>query len=316
MKKLRYISTQPAIDYYTWQVEVMIHNFLKNGVNGNHIDIVSSYKGTVPDNWRKLQNKYNYIRFFFYEDTRVDSIYPVTIRPHLLKKHFAEHPYLVDDAIMYHDTDIVFTKPVNWDHYLHDDVWYGSDVIGYLGSKYIQSKKYGVYERMCDIVGLEESIPEENELNTIGAQIIMKNTTVEYWEKVEKDCELLYQFFCDHLKAFPERCLNNYHPIQKWTAEMWALLWNAWKFGHVTKIADDMDFSWPMHNLDSWEKHFIFHNAGVIAKTAVEDKMFFKGNYVDGKLPFDIRLEDFDENKCTYKYVQEILETKEKTCLL
>jgi hypothetical protein len=88
------------------------------------------------------------------------------------------------------------------------------------------------------------------------------------------------------------------------------------KFGHVTKIADDMDFSWPMHNLDSWEKHFIFHNAGVIAKTAVEDKMFFKGNYVDGKLPFDIKLEDFDENKCTYKYVQEILEVKEKTCLL
>jgi hypothetical protein len=316
MKTLRYISTQPATDYYTWQVEVMINNFIKHGVSGNNMDIVSSYKGTVSESWRKLQNKYNYVRFFFYEDTRVNSIYPVTIRPHLLKKHFTAHPYLTYDAIMYHDTDIVFTKSVNWNKYLQDDVWYGSDVISYLGAKYIQSKKYGVYERMCEIVGLEEQVPSENEMNTIGAQLIMKNVTVEYWEKVEQDCELLYQFFLDHLKAFPEGCLNKYHPIQKWTAEMWALLWNAWKFGHTTSVGEDMSFAWPMHNLDSWEKHNIFHNAGVIAKTADEDKLFFKGKYVDGTLPYDITLENFDATKCTHKYVQEILEVGKKSCLL
>lgn len=316
MKKLRYVSTQPATDYYTWQVEVMINNFIKNGVNGNHMDVVSSYKGTVPESWRKLQRKYNYIRFFFYEDTRVNSIYPVTIRPHLLKKHFTDHPYLTDDVIMYHDTDIVFTKSVNWNNYLQDDVWYGSDVISYLGAKYIQSKKYGVYERMCEIVGLEEHIPSENEMKTIGAQLIMKNVTVEYWEKVEQDCELLYQFFLDHLKAFPQGCLNKYHPIQKWTAEMWALLWNAWKFGHDTAVGENMGFAWPMHELDSWEKHTIFHNAGVIAKTADQKKLFFKGKYVNGTLPYDIALGDFDDTKCTHKYVQEILETGKKSCLL
>lgn len=316
MKKLRYVSTQPAIDYYTWQVEVMIHNFMKNGINPNNIDIVCSYKGEVPAVWRKLQNTYNYVRFFFYEDTRVNSIYTVTIRPHLLKKHFAEHPYLTDDAIMYHDNDIVFTKTVNWNHYLSDDVWYGSDTISYLGSEYIKSKKFGVYERMCEIVDISEDIPTLNEKNSVGAQIIMKNVTIEYWEKVEKDCELLYQFFLDHLKAFPEGGPKKYHPIQKWTAEMWSILWNAWKFGHTTKVAEDMEFVWPGHTLDSWEKHTIFHNAGVVDKTADAEKMFFKGRYVNGELPYNINIDDYNKERCTIKYVEEILETSKKSCLL
>jgi hypothetical protein len=144
----------------------------------------------------------------------------------------------------------------------------------------------------------------------------MKNVTVEYWEKVEKDCELLYQFFLDHLKAFPEGGPKKYHPIQKWTAEMWAILWNAWKFGHTTKVVDDMEFVWPGHTLDSWEKHTIFHNAGVVHKTADAEKMFFKGLYCNGELPYNINIDDYNKERCTIKYVEEILETGKKTCLI
>jgi hypothetical protein len=32
MKNLRFVCAQPAIPYYTWQVEVMIHNFIEMGV--------------------------------------------------------------------------------------------------------------------------------------------------------------------------------------------------------------------------------------------------------------------------------------------
>lgn len=310
MKNLRYICTQPAIDYYTWQVEVMIHNFVKNGVNPNNIDVVCSYKGVIPEVWLKLQHTYNNVRFFFYEDTRVASNYIVSVRPHLLKKHFAEHPYLTQDAIMYHDCDIIFTRPVNWNQYLTDNIWYGSDTSSYLGANYIKSKKYGVYERMCEIVELSETIPTSNERNSIGAQIIMKNVTVDYWEKVERDCEKLYQFFLDHLKAFPQT--PKYHPIQKWTAEMWAILWNAWKFGHTTKVAHDMDFIWPGHNLDSWNKRIIYHNAGVSSQ---DEKMFFKGKYVNGKLPYDIHREDFNPQLSSIKYVEEIINTSRNSCL-
>ena len=38
MKNLRYICVQPRILYYAWQVEVMINNFIKHGINPNNID--------------------------------------------------------------------------------------------------------------------------------------------------------------------------------------------------------------------------------------------------------------------------------------
>jgi len=274
MKNLRYISAQPAIDYYTWQVEVMIHNFLKNGLNPNNIDIVCSIKNNhIPDAWIKLANHYNTVRFFFYNDDRENSVYISSIRPHILQKHFEKHPYLKDEAIMYHDCDIILTKPPQWDHLVHDDVWYLSDTRYYIGAEYIKSKKCGVYERMCEIVGISEDVPVQYEMHSGGAQYLMKNIDAAFWKKVYEDSEKLYQFFLDHLKAFPQT--DKYHPIQKWTAE------------------------------------------GVTGETADKDRTFFKGKYVDGKLPYNnITLENYNEKMCTYKYVQEILETAKTSCLL
>ena len=39
MKKLRYVCAQPANNYYAWQIEVMLNNFISMGVNPNDIDI-------------------------------------------------------------------------------------------------------------------------------------------------------------------------------------------------------------------------------------------------------------------------------------
>ena len=65
MKNLRYICCQPAIPYYTWQVEVVINNFIRMGINPNLIDIVCSINNDiVPEIWRKLQNKYNYFQIY------------------------------------------------------------------------------------------------------------------------------------------------------------------------------------------------------------------------------------------------------------
>jgi len=313
MKNLRYISAQPAINFYTWQVEVMINNFMKNGVNPNNIDIVCSIQNNViPDKWHKLCNHYNTVRFFFYNDDRVNPCYISSVRPHVLEKHFASHPYLKDEAIFYHDCDIIFTKPVNWNHYLDDDVWYLSDTKYYISAEYIKSKKFGLYERMCEIVGIDESIPERyNDTGSGGAQYLMKNIDAAFWKKVYDDSEKLYQFFLDHLKAFPEGGPNKYHPIQKWTADMWAVLWNGWYFQHDTKVVSDMEFAWPMHKLDMWEKCFILHNAGVTETT----NFFFKGKYMN-KLPYDIKAEDYSAETCSRKYVEEILETAQKSCLL
>jgi hypothetical protein len=312
MKKLRYVSAQPAINYYTWQVEVMINNFIGHGINPNYIDIVCSIKDNhIPDVWRKLASTYNTVRFFFYNDDRVAPKYISSIRPHILKKHFTEHPYLKDEAIFYHDCDIILTKPPQWDNFLIDDVWYLSDTRFYIGANYIKSKKFGIYEQMCEIVGIDPKIPEENELNSGGAQYLMKNIDAEYWDKVERDSETLYAYFQEHLKEHPAS--KEYHPIQMWTADMWAVLWNAWYFNHTAKVVPEMEFAWPTQGLDMWDKCTIFHNAGVVGDR--NERLFYKGSY-QNKLPYDIKLEDYDDKRGTIKYVQEILKTADRSCLI
>jgi hypothetical protein len=311
---LRYICAQPATTYYSWQVEVMINNFIKNGINPNNIDIVCSLEPTqnIPNDWGKLRNHYNYVRFFFYHDTRQKPCYISSIRPNILKQHFAAHPYLKDEAIFYHDCDMVFTKPVDWGHLLTDDTWYLSDTRFYIGTDYIKSKKYGIYERMCEIVGIDEAIPAQNELDSGGAQYIMKNIDDTFWEKVERDSEKLYQFFLDHLKAFPTGCLGGYHPIQKWTADMWAVLWNAWYFGHKTIVHKDLEFVWATQEKRLWDSLIIYHNAGITSNEA--DKYFYKGEYIN-KLPYNIE-NIYSSDTATHMYVNEILETAQRSCLI
>lgn len=312
MKSLRYISAQPATMFYAWQVEVMLNNFIKNGVTTEQLHVVAAITNDiVPTEWLKLQDKYRDIRFFFYNDTRQIKIYPPSIRPHVFKKHFTEHPELSNCAIFQHDCDMVFTKPVNWDKFLNDDIWYCSDTISYIGANYIKSKKYGVYERMCEIVDISESIPIKNELNSGGAQYIMKNIDATYWDKVERDGDTLYQFFMNHLKAFPQS--QHYHPIQAWTAEMWAVLWNAWYFKHETRVVKELEFAWPNHREFDWNNKSIYHNAGVLGNKT-DPGLFYKMEYTN-KLPYNINPEDIRLDSCSYKYVLEILETSKTSCL-
>lgn len=313
MKIVRYMCAQPAIDYYTWQVEVMLLNFIKHGINPNHIDIVCGIKnGQIPDNWIKLANCYKFVRFFFYEDDRISPAYISSIRPNLLKKHFATFPELKDDIIFYHDSDMIFTRPVApiISQFMNDDIWYCSDTRFYIGADYIKSKNHGIYEEMCKIIGIAENIPEDNEQNSGGAQYIMKNIDAEYWEKVERDSETLYKFFLEHLKEHPET--SEYHPIQKWTADMWAVLWNAWYFGHSVKTPKELDFTWGTQSTSDWDKNLIFHNAGVLASE--REKLFYKGDYIH-KLPY--QLDNFvADNMASHKYLQEIIETSERSCLI
>lgn len=314
MKSLYYICVQPATTYYAWQVEVMLNNFKKNKINLKHVHILlATQNGQISPEWEKLEKKYTEVGFYFYRDQRIHPLYISSIRPHVLKQHFIQHPYLKDAVIFYHDCDMVFTKPVNWEHFLNDDTWYLSDTISYIGAKYIKSKKYGVYERMCEIVGLHPDIPEKNEQNSGGAQYIIKNVDAGFWDKVEQDSEALYKFFLNHLRAFPEGCLDYYHPIQMWTADMWALLWNAWYFNHDTKIVPELGFAWAFENIETWDSKSIFHNAGVIGNGGTV-KLFFKGNYIH-ELPYNINQNEYDSQKCSYRYVKEILDTAQNSCL-
>ena len=312
-KNLRFVSAQPAIPYYTWQVEVMLNNFMEMGINLNNVDIVCwKEDGTIPEAWSKLANAYA-ARFFFYDDTRVTKDYISSIRPNILKQHWEKYPELKDETIVYHDCDIIFTKPIkDWitEDMINDDKWYGSDTRWYIGHYYIISKGNDVLTLMCDIVGIGKDVIKKNEKNSIGAQYIMKNLTYYYWDRVEKESELLFK---------DVNVLNNkkkakdptHHELQIWCADMWAVLWNGWKMGYETICNPNMDFSWATSAEEDYLKMNIFHNAGI---TGSDSGKFYKAHYMD-KLPYNENLQ-ITPNTASWYYWNEIQKTAKKSVLI
>lgn len=308
---IRYICAQPANDYYLWQVETIINNFIKNGVNANYIDILLAIDNNViPPKWIKMRDHYNYVRFFFYNDTREDKKYIPAIYFNLMKHHLVHNPELEKEVLFLHDSDIVFTKSVNFTSMIPGNIWYLSDTNSYINHSYIQQKGDHIYKEMCNIVGIDKLIPKLMNSNSGGAQYITKNTNFEFWDKVEKDSIKLYQYFCDtehlHVKKF-----DNDYPIQKWTAGMWGLLWNAWLFGHETKVDKRLDFGWSTNHISDVEKYCILHNSGV---TSNSKGLFYKGQYAN-KLPYNLSL-NLDKEKASYFYWQEVQEAGQKSILL
>lgn len=304
---MKFICAQPAIDYYTWQVEVMINNFMRNGVNPNDIEIVCAHYGIVSDKWKKLADHYNYVRFFFYKDERPTKHYISSIRPYILHQHWLRHPELENETIFYHDCDIVLSTFADFTSLDYDDVCYLSDTVSYIGARYVRSKGEQYLDIMTSIVGVDKDYVIDQEKNSGGAQYIIKKVPASFWEKVYHDSETLY---LEVNKMIVEE--KPAHAIQIWCADMWSVLWNLWVFGKETEVTPKMSFSWGTSNVQQWDKHPIYHNAGVVNEA---NKLFFKGKY-QKQLPYDIKIEDFNPNFCSIKYVEEILKTKEGSCLI
>jgi hypothetical protein len=303
---MKFICVQPAIDYYAWQVEVMINNFIRNGVDPEDIQIISSYSRAITSKWYSLKDTYKQIKFYFYQDERKGHGYISSIRPHVLHKHWLHYPELEKETIFYYDCDILFTKPIDFSNLEKDNVCYLSDTISYIGAKYIKSKGENYFELMTEIVGVDPQVVIDNEKDSGGAQYILKGITADFWNKVYNDSEKIFTTIVKKQNGNPSE------PFQIWCADMWAVLWNLWVYKKEVKVTPEMSFAWATSPIRDWDRYSIFHNAGVVGPN---NKLFYKGQYIN-KLPFDIKLEEFTPTSCSYKYAEEILKTKEVTCLL
>ena len=313
MRELRFVSAQPATTYYAWQCEVMLNNFIQMGINPNNVDIVCwKQNGVIPEEWIKLANGYA-ARFFFYDDTRETRHYISSIRPNILKQHWIAQPQLKDSAIFYHDSDIIFTKPIqDWitDEMINDNVWYGSDTRWYISHSYIKGKGQDVIDEMCKIMDLPESLIESNELNAIGAQYLMKGIDTHFWSRVELDSENLYKEISE-LNRKKKELDPTHHELQIWCADMWAVLWGGWRRGYVTNCHTNFDFSWGTSGESDYFKMNIMHNAGV---TDSKSGLFYKAEYMN-KLPYTEPLQ-INEGTASWHYWNWIQETKRKSVLL
>jgi hypothetical protein len=185
-----------------------------------------------------------------------------------------------------------------------------SDTNSYINYDYIQQKGNHIYEDMCNIIGLDKLVPKLMNHHSGGAQYLIKGEGFEFWDKVEKDAIKMYSYFCSVEHLHIKKADWDY-PIQKWTAGMWSLLWNAWLFGHATQVDDRMAFGWSTDNQKSIEKYWILHNAGVMDANS---GMFHKASYIN-KLPYGEELV-MDEHRASKYYWEQVKETAKKTILL
>jgi hypothetical protein len=308
---MRYICAQPASNFYTWQVEVVINNFKRQGVNPNKIDILCAINdNVVPEEWRRLQNHYNTVRFFFYNDTRADKSYIPSIYFNLMSSHMKANPDLIGQRLFLHDSDIIFTRPPELNWAMLGQVWYLSNTNSYINYDYIQQKGNHVYEDMCSIVGIDKLIPKLMNSHSGGAQYITIGESSEFWDKVESDSVKLYSYFCKTEHLYIKKHEGDY-PIQKWTAGMWSLLWNIWLRGYETRVDSRLDFGWSTDHISSVEKYWILHNAGV---APTDLGLFFKGNYTQ-ELPYNKEL-NLNEQRASFYYWKEVQETSKQTILI
>lgn len=307
---IRFISAQTSNLYFAWQVEVMLNNFMEMGVDLKYVDIVCTKENNkIPQVWKKLSNGYD-ARFFFYDDTRITKHYKSSIRPNLLKQHFKLHPYLKNETIFYHDCDIIFTKPINWEQFENDNVWYGSNTESYISYDYIITKGQDIFNEMVSIVDINPKLIIDNNNNSIGAQYVMKGIDETYWENVEKDSERLFKQIT-HLNRKKKIKNKEYLPLQIWCADMWAVLWNAWKLGYETQYHKELEFSWAPQEESKYFEFNIMHNAGI---TDSHINFFHKSKYTK-KLPYNLNL-NIKENTVSKKYYEWVQKTEKKSVLL
>jgi len=309
-----YLSAQTDHPYYHWQLEVMILNFMRLGINPNHIEALFCYSGNVSDAGRALANAYPFVRIFWYPNTiQNNGGYPSLIRPHILAKHFDAFPNLAQEVIFYHDCDIMFRALPDFTRMCSDEICYLSDTVSYIGAKYIQSKGDELLPKMAEIVGIDPQVAIDNELNSGGAQYLVKGVDAEFWRKVEKDCVTMYTWFAAREEAerktlTPEQ-LATYNPIQKWCADMWAVLWNLWARGRQTRVDPSLSFSWATSAGHEWDRHNIYHNAGVTEN--LKATHFYKGEFIQRE-PWDHDFSYVKPDLCCWQYVQNILKAKEE----
>jgi hypothetical protein len=314
MKDILFVTAQPDVPYFIWQIKLYVNNFIEKGINPSQIHVVFSivHRNGLPSE-ESLRLKDFGINVHHFSDFRRKKHYIPSIKPYLISSWLKTNSDY-SKLFFLHDADIIFKDLPNFDKLLNDDICYLSDTIGYIGYDYIidccgryeiqhpKSEKNQLINEMANVIGLDVEVIKENRKNAGGGQYLIKNTDADLWDKIYRESTLLYDQMLDYQKRFP----ISPGEIQFWTAEMWSLLWNLWLDGHKTEITKELDFSWATDSIEIYEKRPILHMAGVTED--MKNRKFYKGEFINidpiQKLKEDPNFFDFVENtSSTVKYI-------------
>jgi hypothetical protein len=323
MKDIVFVTAQPDVPYFHWQVKLYTHNFIEKGISPNDIHVIFSTLGNNKLSQGAEELKNIGINIHSYKDERVNKRYIPSIKPFLLYKWLEQYPEY-GKCFFLHDADIIFRELPDFEKMMNDDICYLSDTIGYIGYDYIMdccrryesqhptSEKGQLLKEMADTIGISVNLIKENQKNSGGGQYIIKNTDYKLWEKIYLDSFTLYNNMLIYQRKFP----INPGQIQFWTAEMWSVLWNLWLHNFKTKVVNELSFSWATDSVDVYEKHSILHMAGVTDD--LKKTKFYKGEFINID-PIKKLIEDptyfnyVDTKSSTIKYIEVMRSYIEKT---
>lgn len=295
---MKYILCQPSIPRFKWELEVCITRLQKLGID-NIVLLFNKRDDTIPSFFKD----YYGVDVHVYTDFDRDKTYIPSIKPYLWMRYLQEDKSRENDTYFYLDSDVLLREIPNVEP--SENVWLASNCTSYISNDYIDSKGDNLLQDMCNVLDIDyDLIRAKKPIG--GAQWVIKNPSYEYWEKVYEDSIKLYNYLCKIESIYVRNNEKGYTPIQKWTAEMWAQLWNVYHFDKDVDTPSELNFAWPNHPRESYYNHNLLHNAGV----TVQDKdMFFKGKYVN-KSPFKDNLSYVNQGKASYEYVLAIKEVK------
>lgn len=339
MKQLKIITAQPNDLLFCWQLRVQLHNLRKYGLSDRYTALIWHHKDRANgedfhEEWLQLARDFPEATFKEYHDKtgqlskliKTYSYIPL-LRPWLMVNYFDENSSLKDDAILYMDSDVVFTKKPNFDRLLDDNTCYLSDTKSYIAASYFDSKikdvlphKLEEYKQMdvlsdsLDMFDLTREIAVQNESGSGGAQYILKNIDGNFWQKVLSGCLGIRT----HLRSVNRRFFENEDKgFQVWCADMWSILWNLWKLGYKTECPPEMDFAWATDLIHKWDQVQIYHDAGASTRPVREGhRLFHKRDpqYINNLLtPFQEDLSYVSPEYCSKNYVREIEEAAGKS---
>lgn len=332
MKDLKFITICPIDNYFIWQVHMWLESLRNINLSQKAIVLLFEPLNRTNPKWEQIIKLFPEVEFNLIKDDGtvapfIGTYIPI-IRPWTAMKYWEQHPEMKEKAVFYCDSDILFTDKFNIDKFLDDDIIYCSDTNSYINATYFDSKVKDVLPEKLEeyktldvldtasrIAGINRQICEKNNMHSGGTQYLFKNIDKEYWQKVFEGCipvikylgGINRQYFANENKGF-----------QKWTSDMWLVIWELWRRGQETKVVKELEFAWVHDPIEKLQRLSIYHNAGATNEGTEDFPIFYKGKYHTGTSPFtDPHLDKIlnsekTKKHCTWYYANELDKLRKK----
>ena len=119
MENILFVSAQPDVPYFIWQIKLYVHNFIEKGINPNQIHVVLGMinRNTEPSD-ESLELKKFGINVHHFQDDRKKKHYIPSVKPYLISK-WLQLDENYGKLFFLHDADIIFNRLPNFESLLN-----------------------------------------------------------------------------------------------------------------------------------------------------------------------------------------------------